>query len=389
MNRKTIWLVVSLLIISSLLIGVFGCEAPITPPSPTATSTPTPALTPVSPTPTSTQSPSPSPAQPKVIKWTGQNAYFPGTATKRFPGGYSGSGDVANLFVDWVKKITKGQLIIEMAPPDGIVPVANMLTAVEKGTLDFAGLMYGGYYTGIIPEADIEIGLPFAWETSEEISDALYNWGLYDEFVKIYAEHNIWPAIFANSCLYQVGSTTLISKPEDLKGKKIRALGIYGNFVNSFGGSAVNIPKGELYMALKLGTIDGYILGPSGLEENKLKEVTKYYVVSPNMNTIGGNFLFNQKSLDALPPDIKELIQINTKYVVRYWADQFYMASLWTVYNSAKEGYVTVVNWPADAAAKAREVGVGLWDSVAAKSARCAKLVDIVKAQARDLRKIK
>ena len=38
--------------------------------------------------------------------------------------------------------------------------------------------------------------------------------------------------------------------------------------------------------------------------------------------------------------------------------------------------------------AKIRQIGIDLWDEVAAKSPRCQELVDIVKAQARDLGKI-
>ena len=285
--------------------------------------------------------------------------------------------------------MTDGRLIIEIAPPGAIVPVGEMLTAVERGTLDFAGLMYAGYYTGIIPEADVEIGLPYAWEVPEEMSDALYNWGLEDEFVAIYAEHNIWPHIFPDGALYHFGTNFPIASPDAVKGKKLRALGIYGKYVQALGGSPVSIPKGEVYMAMKLGTIDGYLMGPSGLEEVKLKEVTDYYVVDPNTNTIGANFLFNLDSLNALPADIRELIQSNAKYVTSYFTNQFYTLSRWILYSVERQGYTKAVSWSEADKAKVRELSIALWDDVAAKSPRCARLVEIVRAQAKDMNKIK
>ncbi len=250
--------------------------------------------------------------------------------------------------------------------------------------------MYGGYYTGIIPEADIEIGLPFAWETPEEISDALYNWGLYDEFVKIYAEHNIWPAIFANSCLYQVGSTSLVSKPEDLKGKKIRALGIYGNFVNSFGGSAVNIPKGELYMALKLGTVDGALYSAEGAMRDKLNEVTKYVVSSPNTCPLGNTWLFNMDSIKKLPDDIRNIFYLSVPHLIDTLAIYLPMMDEYQLMRGIANGNWIERKWSAEDSAAATLTSLTILDNVIAKkSPGCKTLVDQVKAQLKELGKLK
>lgn len=394
MKRRGLLVSVSILVILAFVAACAGeVITPTASPSPTTGPTTGPVAT-TSPTTkptTGPTTPATSPAQPQVIKWRGQTAYpvTPNDAN-RWPGypALPVTGGSAAFFVEWVKNMTDGRLIIDLAPPASIVPVADMMTAVENGTLDFAGLAYGGFHTGIIPEANIEIGLPFAWENPEEAWDGYYHWGVYDLLKEVYAKHNIWPLPFGMGDLYHFGTTFDPSSIDSIKGKKIRALGIYGNYVQALGGSPSTLPWGELYMSAKLGTIDGYIGGPSGLEDVKLKEVLKYYVIDPNPNTIGGSFYFSQKALDALPADIKKLLVVNARFVLQGWAQTYYIMEHRIVQQTALQGYTKPVKWSAEDTAKARQIGFGLWDEVAAKSATSKKLVDLVKAQMKDLGKM-
>ncbi len=394
MIRKPVFVFISVLIVMGLIIGILGCAGPSpTPtPSPSPSPSPTSTLTPT-PKPTTTPTPSPSPTQPQVIKWRAQDAYPPFPAdpayTKRFPGGRIGVAEFAYDIADWITKRTNGRLQIEFAPPGSIVPVADMLSAVEKGLIDMTGLYYAGFHTGVIPEADVEIGLPYAWETPYEEYDALYNWGLAAEFQKIYAERNAWPLNFANGDIYHFATTFPIDTPDAVKGKKIRATGIYGEYVKALGGAPTVVAAAELYQAIKLGTLDGAIYGIGGLDQLKLKEVIKYYVVDPNPNTIGDTILFNLKSLNALPEDIRKIIQEELKYVVQNHQAMYYISERWVGQRAEKDGYIKQITWSAADKAKIYALSIGLWDTVAAKSARCKALVDIVKAQARDLGKIK
>jgi len=391
MKNKGIWVIVSVLVVLGLLMGGFGCAAP----SPEVTPTPTPAKptpTPAKPTPTPAKpTPAPAPAAPEVITWRGQNAYPLTPALDRFPG-YGATAPITGgssaFYAEWIKQRTGGRLIIDVAPPGSIVPVADMMTATEKGTLDFAGLAYGGFHTGIIPEANIEIGLPFAWSNPEEAWDGYYHWGIMDILREAYAEHNIWLFSWGMGDLYHFGTTFDVPGPEAIKGKRIRALGVYGKYVEALGGTAQVIPWAELYMAAKLGTVDGAIFGTGGLEDVKLKEVLKYYVVDPNPNTIGASFYINQDSLDALPEDIRDIIVTDTRYVMAGWAMAYYINEHRIPAQTAAEGYTQPVKWSAEDTAYVTAIGVGLWDDVAAASPRAKKLVDLVKEQMKDIGKM-
>lgn len=333
----------------------------------------------------------PAAAEVEVIHWVGvaTNLWGPNPNPSRFPTKYYGSGYEGIYFADWIKEVSGGRLIIDMNPPNSIVPVRDNFTAVSKGTIDFCA-HYSGYNLALIPECNIEIGLPFAWQNEFEVWDALNNWGLKEEFEVIYAEHNIWPVIHPGAITYGLGMVGDASTPDCIKGKKIRCSGIYGELVEALGGSPTVIPSAELYMALKLGTVDGVIAGSDYLIDIALREVIDSYVYKPNLSTVALPWLFNLDSLNALPSDIREAILRDADKVAAYFFNAImHPQNDYGIFSSAKEGYLEAVEWSAEDTAEVRKIAIGLWDEVAAKSERCARLVEIVKAQAREAGKIK
>jgi len=113
--------------------------------------------------------------------------------------------------------------------------------------------------------------------------------------------------------IYNIGTKKEVTKLEDLKGMKIRAVGIYADYVKALGAAPVSIPYGEIYMAIKMGTIDGYLASSGALVSNKLGEVVKNYIL-PTCNSIGFVVAVNQKSWDALPEDIKRILDTSAPH---------------------------------------------------------------------------
>ncbi len=314
-------------------------------------------------------------AQQKVIRWKGQNAYVGGA-----------SGGAGPFFAEWVKGATGGRLIIDVAPANSIVPVPEMFKAVSKGMIDFAGQYFGGYHAGLMPETDIETGLTFAWETFEHAWDAYFNRGLLEEIRKVYAEHNIyWIPAFPNQ-IQQIGATFPIKSLADLKGKKIRATGVVGEYVKLLGASPVSIPAPEIYMALKLGTVDAAVFGLVALEDMKLKEVWKYFIISPNCNTLVCSFMINMNSFNALPPDIKEIIDKQAAQAMLVDSIREKLLLDYAAANAVKSHGLKLIKLSEKEADWIRkEVMTKVWDKVAAKSPRNARLVEIVRKQMKDL----
>lgn len=377
MKNKRIWIALSILLALALLIG--GCAKTPTTTTPTAT-TPT-ATTPKPTTPTATtpKTTAPTPTQTEVIKWRGQTAYAIGTPWDRFPS--IGGGAVPYWWLEWIKANYGDRLQIDLAPPSAIVPTLEVSKAVSEGTLDICN-HYGSYHAGRIPEGDIECGLVMAWQSGDEVVDAYFNLGLLEAVQEVYRQYNLYYIPTPLGMLYNTATTFDPSTPEAYVGKKVRAVGAYADYIQAIGGSPLQIPGEETYMALKLGTIDGSLEGIVTLEATKLKEVVGYYVVYPNLNAGATSMLINLDSWNALPADIREGIEANIRWAVTYGMTQFEIIDQAILRAAAAVG-VEAVRWSEADVLKVVQLALPIWDKVAAKSASCARLVEMIKDEQR------
>lgn len=309
----------------------------------------------------------------KVITWKMQATYPLGTT-------------VTMHGVEWAKyinQLTNGRLKVEILPPGAMCAVGDVVTYLEKGVFD-CSVTYGGFYTGLIPETDLEIGLPMGHMAWDEYWDAYWNRGLGNVIREAYAEHGIVQYPGAAGCYYHFNTNFPVKKLEDLKGKKIRALGVYGKYVQALGASAVTIPGGELYMAMKLGTIDGAIYDASGLQDVKFHEVVKYYTL-PTAAQIAISMLISKKSLEKLPADLRQIVELGTRFILEDTGNRYITATKASLAKSVNMKSVEICTLPEEELVKMRKLVSPLWNELAAKSPRMKKGVDILKQQMRDL----
>lgn len=370
--KKSRWFgVILLLVVTASLLGAGCAKAPSTPTTPT----------PVTPTPVT-----PSPAAPEVIHWVGQTSYQPGPPWGHF--NITAVGGFPRYWADWIKDATDGRLIVDLAPPGSIVGLMETFDAVSKGAIQFAGMHCPCFYTGIMPEGEVTM-LPYAWESQEEDWDAMYNMGLYEELQPIYARHNLFFIECSCNDVWSFGAAFPLDGPDAIKGKKIRAAGMVAEVIELLGGSPVTVPWPEAYMALKLGTIDATTGTISALEDLKMKEVWKNFVVSPQFGPIGCEFLINLDAWNSLPEDIKELIEERSRYVLLgYGCDYAMQRKYWTA-EAEREYDFRAVTWSKEDTKFIKELAIGtVWESFAAKSPDCARLCEIVRDQMRALGRI-
>lgn len=352
MNRKTLILIAVVILIAGLMAVGCGGQAPA-----------------------SKEKDSQAASAPKgeVIHWKMQATYPIGTAVQMH-------GDV---WAKEIEKLTGGRLKVEILPPGAMCGVQDVVSFLERGVFD-CSLTYGGFYTGIIPEANLEIGLPQGHRSYDEVWDAMYNRGLGDVIREAYAEHNIlwWPC--AADCYYHFNTNFPVTKLEDLKGKKIRALGVYGQYVKQLGCSVATIPGAEMYMAMKLGTIDGAIYGATGLKDVKLHEVVDYYTL-PTAAQISCSLLINKNSMEKLPKDIRAIVEGSTRHILNDTSMRYITMCKQALAESVNSGSVKICELSEEEIAKMRKLVKPLWDELAAQSPRMKKGVDILKQQMKDL----
>jgi TRAP-type C4-dicarboxylate transport system substrate-binding protein len=326
----------------------------------------------------------------EVIHWTGQSDLALNEAPfGPFKLGYVGSAGPNRVLNDWLTKATKGRLVIDWADVGAISPPSETLDLVTRGVVQIAHTT-GPFHSGKVPEADIACGLILAHPNGWNHWDCLYNYGLYEELKKVYARRNINIFILFQDSIVNLGATFPLDKPEAIKGKKIRALGQYGDFIAALGGVPVALPLAEVYMGLKLGTVDGFVSGMAMLASAKFQEVTKYAVSSPTLSPWTDMIIINMNAFKALPKDLQEIFERDLPYVGFTSAWAFHMQCEWVIANAAKQYRVKFYTWAPEDMKRVTELVVEkVWPKIAAKTPECAKMVEIIKKQLRDYGRIR
>nr|MDA3791578.1 TRAP transporter substrate-binding protein DctP [Desulfobacula sp.] len=181
-----------------------------------------------------------------------------------------------------------------------------------------------------------------------------------------------------------VGSMGLISKVpvstiDDLKGLKIRAVGMEAKIVAALGGSTVAISGAEQYMALKQGVVDGTDYPFYTIGKYKFYEVCDY-ITRPALHTPGiVEIIMNDDSY-------KSLSEAHQKAIDQAGWETFQrtvkLNDEWDkeAYAVCKEKNVEIIDLTPEALEEFRAKIYPLWDEVAQKSDISKRLVDNLKA---------
>ncbi|MBX3529419.1 MAG: TRAP transporter substrate-binding protein DctP [Rhizobiaceae bacterium] len=286
-------------------------------------------------------------------------------------------------FRDMVEKMSGGRIKFEVFDVGAVVGVTGMLEAVDQGVLDISQ-SWGGYYSGDVPEADVECGLPLAWNSPWQAYDAFYNRGLNDIMVEAYEKKfqvKYFPAII--SLAYGVGTRQELKSLADLNGLKIRAIGLFGEFVKGLGAAPAVLPAPELYTALQLGTVDGVVYGAEALAGASLNDFIKTMVLNPNWNTGVGHWMINRGVWESLPPELQQVIEFASHYGNIASAMQYTVAEAATIGKLKAKG-LKFLDLSEEERGKLNAAADATWKLVEAKSELAAKAVALVRQQRAD-----
>lgn len=250
-------------------------------------------------------------ASTKAIKWRVQNNYGMTAGKPLLPELYLLAG-----WTKWVEDVSNGLIKVDIVPAGTVCSPFDTFHAISKGVLDGA-LTHAGFDKGIMgPIVDVAFGLPMAWQEPSAVRDAMEYYGLAKVIKEAYAKHNVLYFYAPPGMTYHIGTTFPLQSLSDITGKKIRAVGIYSEYVRKLGASPTVVPGPEMYMALKMGTLDGMVYALDSVPELKLHEVLKCYIVEPNLCTGNMAIYVSKKSVDALPTEIKNQIIKYSDYII-------------------------------------------------------------------------
>lgn len=226
---------------------------------------------------------------------------------------------VADEFRSQVKQMSGGRIKIEILA-DGLVG-GNRDTAglVDKGIIHSAMVSIGGVIPLYSPVAVIQ--QPFAFEkleTARKLLDGQFGQRLADDMAqrsKLYLFGFVDPTGFH----ILTNSKREVSQPEHLQGLRIRT--VPGTkpvdaLIRSLGAEPVKVSSREELSALSSGVIHGQMSSASQTLARGMDTAQRYATLTEHLYS-PYVWIFNQKLLDALPPDDAELLRTAARSAIK------------------------------------------------------------------------
>jgi len=233
-----------------------------------------------------------------------------------WPKNLPGMGIAPETMAKKIRTMSNGRLNIKVYGAGEIVPALEVFEAVSQGTVQMGhGAAY--YWKGKVPIAQFFTALPFGL-TAQEINGWLFHGGGMELWRELYAKYNLVPVAGGNTGVQMAGwFNKEINSLDDLKGMKMRIPGLGGEVFSRVGGTAVNLPGGEIFTSMQTGVIDATEwVGPYNDLAFGLHQVAKYYYY-PGWQEPGPNLelIINKEAWDGLPPDLQAIVE-NASLVV-------------------------------------------------------------------------
>ena len=286
-------------------------------------------------------------------------------------------GQTTDFFAKRVEALTKGEVTVKVFWPGQLVKTKEAFDALSKEMIDaYSGSML--YFAGYVPEVNCE-WLPFGWANPEEAREMYENHGWLQLMREATLKHGVH--YIAPLCVASMGLITQfpVHGVADLKGRKIRAVGMEAKIMDVLGAAPVAISGAEQYMALKRGTVEGTDYPFYTIDKYKFYEVCNT-IVRPALHTPGiVELLINNRVYQSLSPEHRQAIdQAGWEAFLR----TVELSPKWDqgAYEVSQQKKVNIIDLKPEAVHEFRLATVPLWDQIAAKSEVSAKLVDSLKA---------
>ena len=167
-----------------------------------------------------------------------------------------GPGMSAERIAERIKALSGGRIEVQVYAAGELVPAFEVLDAVGNGVAEL-GHTASFFWQGKMPAASFFTTVPFGLTPPEHVSWIEVGGGqaLWDE---LYAPFRVKPFMGGNTGVCMGGFYRReLRSLEDLKGLKIRSLGLGGEVFRRLGATPVSIPPGEILPALQSGVVDG------------------------------------------------------------------------------------------------------------------------------------
>ena len=310
-------------------------------------------------------------AADKVIKWRLQSAWSPNSFTHA----------MAENFCADIKEETNGRMEVKLFAPGAILKPLEIFDGVKNGVIDM-GFASGIYNARKIPEALVEFGMPFSFDSYQQTYEFLYEYEdgkVMKTIREAYKKRGVNLLVTGPGSAYGFMTTFPAKTLEDFKGKKIRSFGFFGALVKMMGGAPVNMPASEQYLALQRGTVEGTVFPFIAMKTYNIIEVANKIIHPPTLMTPTMNFIVNDKSMKKLPADLQEIVSRVALKNFKEYSETAFNEDAKTV-TWLKENGGDVFTLPDADVAKLKKYGEKIWDGVGSKSENNKVLIGMLKS---------
>jgi TRAP-type mannitol/chloroaromatic compound transport system substrate-binding protein len=242
----------------------------------------------------------PAVARAETLRWRMVTSW-----PKRLPG----PGLSAERIAERIGTLSGGRLKITVHAAGELVPAFEVLDAVGSNVAEM-GHTAAFYWQGKQPAAAYYTTVPFGLTPLEHVAwvDAGGGQALWDE---LYAPFGVKPFMGGNTGVCMGGwFRREVKGLDDLKGLKIRSLGLGGEIYRRLGATPQTTPPGEILTSLQSGVLDAAeFVGPgTDIALGLYRVAPNYYGPGFNKPNGTGECLVNLKAWAALDAELKAIV---------------------------------------------------------------------------------
>ena len=308
----------------------------------------------------------PSIARAQTMKWRMVTSW-----PKRLPG----PGMSAERVASRIRTLSGGRIDITVYAAGEVVPAFGVLDAVGNGVADI-GHTAAFYWQGKMPAAAFFTTVPFGLTPGEHVAwiDAGGGQALWDE---LYAPFGVKPFMGGNTGVCMGGwFRRELKSLADLRGLKLRSLGLGGEIYRRLGATPQTTPPAEILTSLQSGVLDAAeFVGPgTDIALGLYRVAPFYYYPGFNKPNGTGECIVSLKEWNALSDELKAVVAHACAAEANFALAEMERLNSEALKALTGEHNVKLVAFPGDLVAAARKEADGVLREVAARDAISGKV---------------
>ncbi len=305
-------------------------------------------------------------ARADTLKWKMVTSW-----PKRLPG----PGMSAERVASRIRALSGGRIDITVYAAGEVVPAFGVLDAVGNGVADI-GHTAAFYWQGKMPAANFFTTVPFGLTPNEHVAwiEAGGGQALWDE---LYAPFGVKPFMGGNTGVCMGGwFRREVRALADLRGVKIRSLGLGGEIYRRLGATPQTTPPAEILTSLQSGVLDAAeFVGPgTDIALGLYRVAPFYYYPGFNKPNGTGECIVALKAWNGLDAELKAVVAHACAAEASFALAEMERLNAGALAALTKEHNVKLTAFPADLVAAARREADDVLGDIASRSAVSAKV---------------